>query len=140
MRCSGPCTAATTTTQMPAALTQHDLTAPAAWALTHERPPHRAHEQAESVAQQFSSEHPLPASPLPVKSHESGGTCRCGAEPGPPLKHEWSPAEAHSSHLLPPHYTINVVLRLQPACVRSIPRPKPSGLDSSQRSLLGGTT
>lgn len=55
---------------MRAALTQHDPTPPAAWTLNHERPPHKPHEQPESVEQQLSSEHTPPASPLPVKTQE----------------------------------------------------------------------
>lgn len=42
-------------------------------------------------------------------------------------------AEAHNSGLLPPHYMTNVVLRLKPACMRSIAGPETSELDSSQR-------
>lgn len=112
--------------QMRTALTQHDLTPPAACSLNHQLPPHKPHDQTQSVYQQFCSEHTAPASLLPVKTHhccpvllhENWGTCTCFKMLNSPqvfLLLSWArpTIKAHNSDLLPPNYMINVVLRLQ---------------------------
>lgn len=134
----------TATTQMRTALTQRDLKPPAARTLNHQPAPHTTHERAESVYQQFCSEHTPPASLLPGENTPSllpgsapgepgnlyllqndAFVCSCyRGDPGSLEKPDWNAAEAHNSDLLPPNYMINVTLRLQPPCQWSAPPPE----------------